>query len=400
MTVYKNFRIRTIPDKNGKKRYKGSMDWYDAQGKRHETTRNSKCRLKKDAVKELEQWRDKMIAQGKKSLSIGTATRKKTVEQVVTEYLNYQKQRGKLEDSTYSSQINMLKSRCFPYIGDTQFDELTKDEAEAWISSLYKDGLSDNYIHGVYSHVAKVYKYWYRQGELALNIFEMIDTPSKGKSRKTYLDPDQFDNLLECLNDQYAVSDPLYIAVELACLAGLRRGEICGLRWRDIDFNKGTIHVSSAIGVTSDGSYTKAPKNASSNREFPVVPQLIEVLIARMVAVQNEYGTVQNEWFVCGKASTYLSPTNLSRLFKEFIVDNGLVDHYGQEVKLHSLRHNFATLGVQSHMDIASLSKMMGHASKALTLDTYADASPKAMKQASEDLFKMFKQESEMLENV
>lgn len=113
MTVYKNFRIRTIPDKNGKKRYKGSMDWYDAQGKRHETTRNSKCQLKRDAVKELEQWRDKMIAQGKKSLSIGTATRKKTVEQVVTEYLNYQKQRGKLEDSTYSSQINMLKSRCF-----------------------------------------------------------------------------------------------------------------------------------------------------------------------------------------------------------------------------------------------------------------------------------------------
>lgn len=72
-----NFRIRTIPDKNGKKRYKGSMDWYDAQGKRHETTRNSKCRLKKDAVKELEQWRDKMIAQGKKSLSIGTATPQK-----------------------------------------------------------------------------------------------------------------------------------------------------------------------------------------------------------------------------------------------------------------------------------------------------------------------------------
>ena len=93
---------------------------------------------------------------------------------------------------------------------------------------------------------------------------------------------------------------------------------------------------------------------------------------------------------MCGNAKRYLSPTHLSRKFKKFVTDNNLVDFYGNELKLHSLRHNFATQGVKAHVDIASLSRMMGHASKAMTLDTYADSSPEAMKIAAEQLENSF----------
>ena len=312
------------------------------------------------------------------------------------EYLDDQLAKGKLERSSYVNQVSALERNAFPFIGDVPFNELNKDAIEVWIDKLYEKGLKQGTIHGIYAHVAKVYKYWHRKGELLFNPFEFVDTPSKSASRKTFLDPPQMDRLFQCLNEYADVDDGLYVAVELAALAGLRRGEICGLRWYDVDFDRNLLSVSSAIGV-EHGTYTKAPKNRSSVRTFPMVPQLAEILKARRAWVRREYGTIDGGWFVCGEAKKYLSPTHLSRLFKRFVAAYGLTDHYGDEIKLHSLRHNFATLGVRSNIDIASLSKMMGHASKAMTLDTYADASPQAMELAKNALASGFQGETDYL---
>lgn len=393
MTEYGELTFTT--QKNGN--LKGILCYYDSKGDRRQITRTSKKTKIKEAKAELREWAEEMRAKGRTNFGIGTRHNRKTVEQVVIEYLDRQLETGKMERSTYSTQINRLKRHVFPHIGDIQFNEVNKDVLEVWLTKLYKTNLKIGTIHGIYADVAKVYKYWYKQGELTVNPFEFVDTPSKSESKKTFLDPDQMERLLYCLNNDYAVDDPLYVAVELAALAGLRRGEICGLRWFDIDFDRNLLTVSSAIGV-ADGTYTKGPKNKSSNRTFPMVPQLAEVLMARKKSVEEDYGTIDGGWFVCGKAKTYLSPTHLSRMFKEFVSKNHLLDHYNQEVKLHSLRHNFATLGVKANVDIASLSKMMGHASKAMTLDTYADASPQAMKLASEQLGKGFQGETEFLE--
>lgn len=395
MTEYGELTFTT--QKNGN--LKGILCWYDATGKRRQITKTSKKKSRREAKAELREWEAEMRAQGKKSLGIGTKNNAKTVEQVICEYLNKQLETGKMERSTYATQINRLKRHVFPHIGDIQFNEVNKDALEIWITKLHKTNLKIGTIHGIYADVAKVYKYWYKQGELSYNPFEFVDTPSKSESKKTFLDPDQTERLVMCLNDYASETEPLYVAVELALLAGLRRGEICGLRWYDIDFDRNLLTVSSAIGV-ADGTYTKGPKNKSSNRTFPMIPQLAEVLMARRKFVEEEYGVVDSGWFVCGEAKKYLSPTHLSRLFKEFVQHYNLVDHYKQEVKLHSLRHNFATVGVKANIDIASLSKMMGHASKAMTLDTYADASPQAMKLATQQLGESFGQETEILDIV
>ncbi|MBE6977681.1 MAG: hypothetical protein E7438_03460 [Ruminococcaceae bacterium] len=71
------------------------------------------------------------------------------------------------------------------------------------------------------------------------------------------------------------------------------------------------------------------------------------------------------------------------RLFSEFVERNGLVDAYGKKIVPHGLRHNFATVGIRAGIDIASLALMMGHASRAMTLDTYGDANADALTLAS-----------------
>lgn len=395
MTEYGNLHF--TKQTNG--HVKGYMHWYDAKGKRHQISRTSSLKKVTQAKAEIREWSEEVKAQGRKSLSIGTRTNKKTVEEVCTDYLDYQLSKGKLEKSSYAMQVSVLKANAFPYIGGITFGELNKDAIEVWLTKLSERGLKQGTIHGIYAHVAKVYKYWYKQGELAANPFEFVDTPSKSECKKTFLDKEQLDRLVSCLNDYAYVDSPLYIAVELALLAGLRRGEICALRWYDVDLESGMLSVSSAIGV-ANGTYTKPPKNKSSIRTFPMVEQLIEILKCRKDYVAKTYGTVDSSWFVCGDTIRYYSPTSLSRDFKAFVQEYDLRDHYQNEVKLHSLRHNFATLGVKSMMDIASLSVMMGHASKSMTLDTYADASPQAMQLAKKVLTNGFEIESEYLPDV
>lgn len=376
---------------------KGYMYYYDAQGKRKQISKTSKLKKKKDAKAELRAWANELQEQAKNSLSLGNKMIEKTVEEVLTDYLNYQLERGILEKSSHHNQMGNLNRYIAPYIGDIPFDELNKDAIEVWITKLHEEGLKQGTIHGAYSQLAKVYKYWWKQGQLRINPFEFVDTPSSSAKRKTFLGAQQLERLFACLNEQYEVEDALYVAVELAALAGLRRGEICALRWYDVDLAGGMLNISSAIGV-ANGTYTKGPKNKSSIRSFPIVQQLIDVLQAKYDSVKEKYGTVEPGWFVCGDTIHYLSPTHLSRLFKQFVDRNELVDYYLEPVKLHSLRHNFATMGVNSHMDIASLSRMMGHASKAMTLDTYASDSPEAMKLAKDTLQGSLEATTEFLE--
>ena len=85
-----------------------------------------------------------------------------------------------------------------------------------------------------------------------------------------------------------------------------------------------------------------------------------------------------------------MRPIQYNTLFREFVERNNLVDAYGKNIIPHGLRHNFATVGIRSGMDIASLSLMMGHASRAMTLDTYGDANADALNVASAKLTETF----------
>ena len=204
--------------------------------------------------------------------------------------------------------------------------------------------------------------------------------PKKGEAKVTHLTKEQMENVLSAVHLNYNENDPMYVGILLTFYAGLRRGEICGLRWNDIDFYKHTITVRSAVGVSSgkDGDYTKNPKNKSSNRTFPMMPQLEEALLKR-----KQFINPLDSWYVIGEQEQFMRPQQYNRLFSEFVDRNNLVDAYGKKIVPHGLRHNFATMGIQSGMDIASLALMMGHASRAMTLDTYGDANADALTLAS-----------------
>lgn len=358
-------------DNNGKWKNTDKM-LPDAKGKREASKMAEDLRRELNAVEERESAKDK------------------TVTEVFMNYLKYQFAAG-MEASTYDAQITSFKCGVQPFIGDYNFYTLSREAIIDWQKKMYDKGLEPITIYKRMAMVSKVYKYYVDTDQIPKNPFDHIKMKKQYKPKVTHLTDKQMDDLLTAAYLDYDVTDPMFAGILLAYYSGLRRGEICGLRWVDIDLKAGTLTVSSAIGLTSNGSYTKHPKNKASERTFPMVPQLINVLKQIHKAVGPDVS-----WFVIGNEDKYMSPRTFSHKFSEFVERNNLTDAYGRKLTPHMLRHNMGYVGAHSGMDISSLSRMFGHANRAMTLNTYGDDSKEALEVAMGRMSTAFKERSEL----
>ena len=374
---YTTVTVKQLEKRNGKP-WQARAKYKDVYGKWKEVSKMmTGAKGKKEALKLADEWLAQLNAEADLMPNVSKA---KTVDEIYMEFLKHQLDTGEIERSTYSNSIYSYKKYISPYLGDYVFATVDRTVLSSWLTQLYQLGLAQSTIHSAYARLKKVYNYFFNNGELLRDPFKGVKMPKKGEPKVTHLTNEQMDNVLSAIYADYEPQDPMYVGILLAFYAGLRRGEICGLRWNDIDFYKHTITIRSAVGVSygADGDYTKSPKNKSSNRTFPMLPQLEQALKERKTLINP-----LDSWYVIGEGEEFMRPQQYNRLFCEFVERNSLVDAYGKKIVPHGLRHNFATVGIRAGMDIASLALMMGHASRAMTLDTYGDANADALNLAS-----------------
>ena len=386
---YTSVNVRQLERKG--KPWQARAKYKDVSGKWKEVNKMlPEAKGKREAMKLAKEWLDALNAEAD---MMPNAKHDSTVEETYLNYIKKQLATGEIEKSTYTNNLSTFKRHIKPYLGDYIFASVDKTVINAWLTNLYNQDLSQNSIHLIFTRLKKVYSYYYNNGELLKDPFKGIKTPKKGKAKVTHLTNKQMDDVLEAVYADYSPQDAMYAGILLAFYAGLRRGEICGLRWNDIDFTHHTLTVRSAVGVSYGegfGDYTKNPKNPSSNRTFPLLPQLENALKERKAAIKP-----LEHWFVVGDAETFMKPGEFSNRFKAFVKEHNLVDAYGKDIVPHDLRHNFATVGIRAGADIASISLMMGHASRAMTLDTYGDANADALLAAGSKLKDTFNKDTE-----
>ena len=384
MNKYASFSVRLIEGDGEKKSktWQARLRYKDATGKWKE---KSKMLNGAKGIREAKQMaREYMDRLNAEADVMPTVKKEKTVDETFKEYLKKQLDTGEIEKSTYSNTIHSYNKYIKPYLGEYIFPLVDRTIIEGWIKWMYQLGLSQNTIHTTYSRLKKVYNHYFNIDVLKKDPFKGVKMPKRGEAKITHLTREQMEDVLTAVYDNYTPEHPMYVGILLALYAGLRRGEICGLRWNDINFTTHTITVRTAVGVSEGdglGDYTKIPKNKSSNRTFPMVSQIEEALLARKTIINPK-----DNWFVVGDKDQFMRPQQYNRLFSEFVDRNELIDAYGRKIVPHSLRHNFATVGIRGGIDIASLSLMMGHASRAMTLDTYGDANADALILASTKL--------------
>ena len=160
--------------------------------------------------------------------------------------------------------------------------------------------------------------------------------------------------------------------IELA--TGLRRGELLGLKWQDIDWKNGVIKVRRQVARV-DGQIKEAPlKTKNSYRAVSISPQAIEVL--------REQKRKTNDTYVFPSPNGGpISPDSVNNMLKRVLERAGI-----PKVRFHDLRHTFATIALQNGVDIKTVSGMLGHFSAGFTLDTYAHVTTSAQKEAAQTM--------------
>ena len=158
--------------------------------------------------------------------------------------------------------------------------------------------------------------------------------------------------------------------VELA--TGLRRGELLGLKWEDIDLERGSLRVKRQI-ARSNGEVVEAPlKTKNAYRTLPLAEDTIQVL------KQQKKKAGSSPWVFPSPTGGPISPDSVLHMRHRVLKRAGL-----PRVRFHDLRHTFATLALQNGVDIKTVSGMLGHFSAGFTLDTYAHVTTAAQKEAA-----------------
>lgn len=380
---YESWCVAQIKKQTGKP-WQAILKYKNEEGKWRNKKKTLGVMGKKEAERQAEQWFNEMNAAAEKELT----GKGKTVSEVLLEYYDNALTLGHIEKSTHHMYMNHFKNNIEPYIGGLEFAEVDRTDLELWITKLHQKGLKQNTIYNCWTVPKTVYSYYFRIGEISKNPFLQLQVP-KGDKVESHMTREQMDNFLEALYLTYDPEDPMYVGLLLDYFCGLRRSELCALRWRDIDFERNTLTVSSAIGIGYRETYLKNPKNKSSRRSFPMMPQVREALMDRYNAIQPE-----NSWFVLGEKEKYMTPATFTHRMDKLVKANDLKDIYGQKLSSHKLRHNLGMMGIKSQMDISSLSRMFGHSSRSMTLDRYGDYSPDAAIVAAGKLSKEFKKDS------
>lgn len=153
---------------------------------------------------------------------------------------------------------------------------------------------------------------------------------------------------------------------------GLRRGELIGLKWEDLDLTNGSLRVRRQV-ARINGQITEAPlKTKNSYRTLPLAEGTVAVLKEQKKKAGN------SPWVFPSPTGGPMSPDSILHMLHR-VLDRAGLPH----IRFHDLRHTFATLALQNGVDIKTVSGMLGHYSAGFTLDTYTHITTPTQKEAA-----------------
>ncbi len=246
--------------------------------------------------------------------------------------------------------------------------------------------LSDNTISHHHKLISSIFQDAVEWQLLSSNPAQKIKAPSFKRKPIKYYDDEQIKELLKAIDKEEL---KYKVMVILLIFVGMRIGELMGLDWPDIDFEKNTIHINKASQyLPGMGTFEKETKTESSIRDV-IVPDFVMTLLKeyrkwwleqRMACGDMWKGS--NRLFVTWDGRP-MYPYTLTKWFPKFLKKHNL-----PHITPHGLRHSMASLLGAKGMDVAAVSKRLGHAKISTTLDIYTHVFKKADKVASEVLEK------------
>lgn len=177
----------------------------------------------------------------------------------------------------------------------------------------------------------------------------------------------------------------LYALFAVGVAVGLRRGELLGLRWSDVDLDERLVHVRQiAQRLPEVGLIYGTPKTGKSRRTIPLPARSVKVLRAHRARQAAEMlalgpGSTESGLVFTSSVGTVVEPRNLSRLFEQLIAAVGV-----RRIRFHDLRHTCASLLLVQGVPARVVMDVLGHSQMAITMDLYSHVMPTALREAAD----------------
>lgn len=267
---------------------------------------------------------------------------------------------------------------------------LNLDMADCFKKHTIRTTISNNSICHFHRHITSIMNKAVQWGYIEKNPSEHAIKPKMEHKRKTMPDIDEVIRLTNCLENE-----PIKYKTMILMLiySGMRKGELLGLEWKDINFEKETINIERASQyIEHIGIITVTTKNQSSERVIKLPKIIFDLLRTYRVWQSEERLILGSKWNDSDRLFTTwngkpMHPDSLNKWFTDFLKRNDL-----QHMTIHELRHLNASLMIMQNNPITIVSRRLGHSRPSTTMSIYAHAIKSADAEASESIADILRQ--------
>ncbi|HUM86813.1 MAG TPA: site-specific integrase [Actinomycetota bacterium] len=307
-------------------------------------------------------------------------------------------QESRLRASTYDSYRRNIDLHVIPALGERLLDRLTAEDIDLFYASLLKEGrkkkspgekvdakgLAPKTVHNIHVMLNKALSDAARKGTVVRNVVALADPPSLQARKRNEIKAWDIDQLVTFLGA--IAPHRLSPAFFLAAHTGMRRGEVLGLRWRDLDLDANRVAVRQALVSVAYEVSISDVKTGTSRRTIDIDADVVGVLRDWFkTRTEEREGTepAADDLVFTKDDGSWLHPDTFSQLF-----DRTVARIKVPVISLHDLRHTHATLLLKAGVHVKVVSERLGHANVAFTMNVYQHVLP-GMQAAAADTFSL-----------